>query len=138
MKNYDELITEAMETLKENDELFCRCVEELDSWNGFADGFRCYDMYELDGLFGGMPLSNFLDLITDDFNVRDNYIVDTIYGLSSTDYREDIYRENVDDGELLDNIIEQYDNLDISWVDADFDELIKAIIAAKEEAQKTA
>lgn len=138
MKNYDELITKALETLKENDELFCYCIEELDAWNGFADGFRCYDMSELDELFGSMPLSKFLDIITNDFNARDNYMVDTIYGLSSTDYREDIYRENVDEGELLDNLMEQYDNIDISWMDEDFDELLKAIITAKEEAQRTA
>ena len=138
MKNYDEMIAEAIETLKDNDELFCRCIEELDSWNGYADGFRCYDMSELDDLFGSMPLSKFLDLLTNDFNIRDNYIVDTIYGLSSTDYREEVYRDNVDESELLDNLIEQYDNIDIAWIDTDFDELIKAIIDAQEEARKGA
>ena len=138
MKNYDELIKQATDELKNNDELFCYCIEELDSYNGFADGFRCYDMSELDELFGDMPLSKFLDIITDDFNARDNYMVDTIYGLSSCDYREEIYRDNVDEGELLDNLMEQYDNIDISWKSEEFDELIQAIITAKEEAQKTA
>ena len=138
MKNYDEMINEALETLKNNNELFCRCVEELDGWNGYADGFRCYDMYELDELFGAMPLSKFLDIITDDFNPRDNYIVDTIYGLSSCDYREEIYRDNVDEGDLLDELIDKYNHLDIAWIDKDFDELIQAIITAKEEAQRTA
>ena len=138
MKNYNEMITEAIEALKNNDELFCRCIDELDGCNGFADGFRCYDMCELDELFGQMPLSKFLDIVTDDFNVRDNYIVDTIYGLSSTDYREDVYRENVDEGELLDELIDKYNHLDLAWIDSDFDELIKAIIDAREEAQKGA
>lgn len=130
MTKYSELITEAIEELKNNDELFVDMVNELDSWNGFADGFRCYPMYELDELFGGCSLSEFLDKLGEDFNIRDNYIVDTIYGLESTDYPEDVYRDNVDEGELLDNIIEHVD--DIYFSDCDFEELIRNIVDAKE------
>ena len=134
MKTYSELIEQAIEELKNNDNLFCDCIEELDSWNGFADGFRCYDMGDLDEFFRDMKLSDFLDLITSDFNVRDNYFVETIYGLESCDYREDVYRDNVDEGELLDELIDKYNHIDLAWIDAEFDELVQSIIDAKEQA----
>ena len=132
MTNYSELIAQAIEELKNNDELFVDMVNELDSWNGFADGFRCYPMCELDDLFSGCSLADFLDKLGENFNVRDEYMVDTIYGLESTDYPEDIYRDNVDEGELLDNIIEHVD--DIYFNDNDFEELVRNIIEAKEVA----
>ena len=123
-------MTQAIEELKNNDELFVDMVNELDSWNGFADGFRCYPMYELDELFAGCSLSDFLDKLGDNFNVRDEYMVDTIYGLESTDYPEEVYRDNVDEGELLDNIIDRVDDLYFS--DSDFEELVRNIVDAKE------
>lgn len=132
MANYSELMAQAIEELESNDELFVDMVNELDSWNGFADGFRCYPMYELDELFGGCSLSEFLDKLGNNFNARDEYMVDTIYGLESTDYPEDVYRDNVDEGELLDNIIEHVD--DIYFSDNDFEELVRNIIEAKEVA----
>lgn len=128
---YDEMIKKALEML-EDDELYVEMVNELDCWNGFADGFRCFPMDELDDLFGQMPLSQFLDTITDDFNSRDNYMVDTIYGLSSTDYPAEIYRDNTTPEEVLDNILENANN--ISIYDTDFEELINEILEAREAA----
>lgn len=136
MSKYSELVAKAIEELKNNDDLFVACVNELDSWNGFADGFRAYDMSELDDLFGSMKVSEFLDILADSFNHRDNYFYDSIYGIDSCDYIEELYRDNVDDGELLDNLIENYYDIDIAWIDSDFDELLNEIvdiIAATEE-----
>ena len=50
-RTLEEMKREAIETLRNNDEIFIDMVNELDSWNGYADGFRCYPMYELDDLF---------------------------------------------------------------------------------------
>lgn len=53
-KTLEDLRNEAIERLEEDDELFCELVEDLDSWNGFADGFRCYPMDEIDEIFYGV------------------------------------------------------------------------------------
>ena len=131
MTRYDEMMDKAVEMLKENDDLFCEMVNELDSWNGFADGFRAFPMDELDELFGGMKLTDFLDIITTDFNPRENYFIETIWGLESTDWLADHYRSNVDEEELLENIIENRSNLWIS--DNEFEELLDEIEEAGDE-----
>ena len=131
MTRYDEMMDKAVEMLKENDELFCDMVNELDSWNGFADGYRAYPMDELDELFGGMNLTDFLNIITEDFNPHDEYFIDTIWGLESTDWLADHYRDNVDEEELLENIIENRSNL---WInDNEFEELLDEIEEAGDE-----
>ena len=125
------LYNQALEELKNNDDLFVDMVNELDSWNGYADGFRAYDMSELDELFCGCKLSEFLEKITSDFDLRDNYFVDTIYGIESCDDIAEHYRDNVDEEELLDNIIDNENN--IYFYDKDFEELIDNIIDARDE-----
>ena len=129
----EELKAKALEELKNNDELFADMVEELDAWNGYADGFRCYPMWELDDLFYGCKLSDFLEKITSDFNLHDEYMVDTIYGLSSTDDRAQVYRDNVWEDELLDNIIDNANHLYFN--DSDFESLIDSIVNYEEEEQ---
>lgn len=128
----NKLYNKALEELKNNDELFVRCVDELDSWNGFADGFRAYDMEELEDLHCGVSLHDFLDRMTSDFNIRDNYFYYSIYGLESCDSKEELYRDNVDEEDLLDNLIDRYYDIDLKWIDSDFDELIEDIITSEE------
>ena len=128
MTRYEEMMNKAVEMLKENDELFVDMVNELDSWNGFADGYRGFPM---DELFGQMKLTDFLDIITNDFNPRDNYFIETIWGLESTDWLADHYRDNVDEEELLENIIENRSHL---WInDNEFEELLDEIEEAGDE-----
>lgn len=128
---YAELIEKAVEMLENNDDLLCEVVDELDSWNGFADGFRAYDMYELDDLHNGMKLSEFLSRITPDFNLNDNYFYYSIYGLESTDNKALLYRDNTDCGEVLDNILEYRNHLYIN--NKEFEDLLEEIESAKEE-----
>lgn len=128
MTMYESLIAEAIERLESDDDLFIRCIEELDNWNGFADGFRAYPMWKLDDLFGDMKLSDFLDRLAPGFNNRDEYMIDSIYGLDSTDDVADHYRSNVDEGELIDNLIDRYDDIDLEYIDSDFSKLIGYII----------
>ena len=133
---YSEMIENAIEMLNFDDELFIDMVNELDSWNGFADGFRCYPMYELDELFYNCKVSDFLTKIDkDEFNLNDEYFIDTIYGLQSTDSMIDVYRDNIDTGELLDNIIE-YSN-HIYFNDSDFKELIDSIINYSDDEEES-
>lgn len=133
-KNYEALMNEALETLKNDGEIFVDMVNELDSWDGFADGFRCYPMWEIDDLFCDCKVSEFLDKLAPGFNHTDEYMVDTIYGLDSTDDIESVYRDHVDEGELLDRIIENANHIYFS--DSDFEDLIDSIINYEEEEEE--
>ena len=106
MMNYSELINAALRELKDNDDLFVDMVNELDSWDGYADGFRGYPMYELNDLFCDCKVSDFLDKLAPGFNHTDEYMIDTIYGLDSTNDIAGVYRNNVDAENLLDEIID--------------------------------
>lgn len=127
-RTFEELRERAIEELKENDDLFVSCVEALDSWNGYADGFRAYPMYMIDELFGNMKVSEFLDSLASGFDHNEEYFIDTIYGLDSTDDLTEVYRDNVWESELLDNLIDCYDDLDLDFIDDDFKELLEDII----------
>ena len=130
-KTYQQLISEALEILNNDDEIFCDMVNELDAWNGYADGFRCYYMEDLDELFCDCKVSEFLDKIGRDFNHNDRFFVDTIYGLESTDSMADTYRDNVDTGELLDEIIDKKNH--IYFNDSEFEDLIDSIVNYSED-----
>lgn len=126
---FAELMEKAVNELKTNDDLFCEMVEELDNWNGYADGFRAYDMSELDELHYGIKLSDFLARLTKDFNLQDDYFYYSIWGLESTDDKTALYRDNTDPGEVLDNILEYRNHLYIS--DSDFEDLLDKIEDAR-------
>lgn len=130
------MVETALEMLKDNDDLFIDCVNELDSWNGYADGFRGYPMYELNDLFYGVSVGDFLDKLASGFNHNDEYFIDTIYGLDSCNDLAEHYRDNVDEGELLDNLIDNYNNIDLSYADSEFDELIESIVNYDEDTEE--
>lgn len=135
-KTIDELRAEALQALKEDDGLFVDMVNELDSYNGFADGFRCYRMDELDDLFCGVAVSDFLSKLCNGFDLRCEWFADTIWGLDSVDDITEHYRANVWEDELLDGII---DNAHRLWFsDSDFEELIQAIVDYDEEDEDAA
>ena len=127
MRKYDELINEALDRLENEDDLFCECIDELDRWDGFADGYKCFPMCELDELCGDMRLSDFLDEITDDFSNKDEFFYWSIYGIESTDDKTDLYRTNTDSGEVLDNLIDKHPHIELSYFDRDFAELLDEI-----------
>ena len=131
MKTYEEMMTTALEMLENNGDLFVEMIDELDSWDGFADGYKVYSMDELDELFYDCKVSEFLSKLADGFDLNDDYFADTIYGLESIADKEDYYRDNFDCGDVLDNVINNYNHLYIS--DSDFDELIDAIVNYSEE-----
>ena len=133
-KMIDELKDKAIEMLENDDELFIDAVNELDSWDGFADGYRGYPMDELDDLFCGTKVSDFIYMLTDDFDKYDDYFIETIYGIDSTDDLAEYYRDNTDENQVLDELIEHY--YDISIYDSDLDDLIEQIVEAEEEVEE--
>lgn len=133
MRTYKELVEEAIEILK-NEEVFVKCCEELDSWNGFLDDNRLYPMDELDDLFCGCHVSEFAAKIGRNFNFYDDYIQFTIYGIESTNSTPyEVYRDIYDEGDILDEILDKYSNLDINWIDSDLDEILNNIEEIKSE-----
>lgn len=106
--------------LKSFDELFTQCVDELDNWNGYADGFRAYEMWELDELYAGAKASKLIEDLTSDFNINDNYFYWSIYGLESTDSKVDLYRDNVWEKELLEQLSNRWTDLNLEDIDEDF------------------
>lgn len=134
--NKEQMMEKAMQVLKEDDEIFVRCVDELDSWSGYADGFRCYEMCELDDLHCGMSLHDFLEKLTDDFKINDEYFYYSIYGLESTNDKIALYRDNVWESDLLEILIDLYTHLDLEWIDSEFAELIESISEYEEEEEE--
>ena len=123
--SYEDLKAKAIEMLKDNDDLFVEMVDELDSYNGFADGFRAYPMYEIDELYCGVKIGDFLDMLTSDFNHTDEYFYHSIYGLESTDSIVDLYHDNVDADDLLEYLIEYYPHIYFS--DSELEEIVEAL-----------
>ena len=71
-----------------------RTSEEIIAiYNEYAEAERyerIYDMYELDGLEGSKPLSEVLDRLGEDFNIRHNYFTYTDdLDILSFDYYDD-------------------------------------------------
>lgn len=123
----NELVERAIEII-EDCEVFVDCVNELDSWNGFADGWRCYPMDELDDLFCDCKVSEFLEKVdTSNFDLSDDYIQDTIYGLRSVSDIYEAYADETDEGSILDELIENYGNIDIHYINNELDELVEAL-----------
>jgi hypothetical protein len=111
--SYDELEDKAREILEDNDELFNEVCEDLDAWDGFLDDDRLYHMCELDDLYSGMSLTEFVDLIYgNEFNINDEYFYHDIYGLHSTDDRD--YKQVKDISEVLDALKDNYMHCDYS------------------------
>lgn len=124
----EQLIKEAIEILESDKDIFINCVNELDSYNGFANEWRCYPMEELDDWFYGCKPSEFLNQIDfEEFDINDNYFQETIWGIQSTNDVYDAYTQNVDAGELFDNLLMEYCHLDINYIDSALDELLERI-----------
>lgn len=120
-----ELITKALDILNSDDSALREAVEELASYSGFAEDCRCFDMGEFDSFYGGMAPSELLGLIADDFNINDNYFYSDIYGVKSTDYPEDVYRQELDMGEIVDNLVDDFPQ--ISLYNSALSEVISAL-----------
>lgn len=133
-KTIEELKKEAAEMLKNDDSLFCDMVNELDGWNGFADGFRAWPMWEIDDLFCGCKVSDFLSKLTSTFNYTDDYFCDTVYGLDSCDDCAEWYREHTDEEEVLEYVLDNKNHIYIN--DPDFREVIDEIINYEEEEEE--
>ena len=107
----EELRNELVEMLEADDELFIEMVNEVNSWNGAFDEARAYSMDELDEILCGLSPTEVIEALGDDFNINDDFFYDTIWGLESTDYLEEHYRDEVDVNDLVYEIEENFKHL---------------------------
>ena len=131
-REYKAMVQWAIDELENEDELFVEMVDEMDGWDGYANGFKCYPMEELDELSYGMKLSEFLNKIDKDFKLSDNWFYYSDWGIESTDDRVGLYRDNVNEGELLDRILENANHLPF-YGQSDFEEHIYKMIELRDE-----
>ena len=128
VNNYADMVNIAINMLNEDDELFVNMVNELDSWNGYADGYRCYSMDELNDFYCDKKVTDFFNDLTKDFNLNDDYFYYSIWGLESTSNVNGLYRDNTDTEDVYDEIIRNYNNLYLDY-DEGFKLLIESIVS---------
>ena len=131
MTNYNKLIQKAIELIDNDDDIFCELVDELDSWNGFADGYRCYCMGELDDFYCDAPASKLINDLTKDFDIRDEFFYFSVWGLESTNDKAGLYRINTDAEEILGDVLEYRAHL---YIPDELSDLLDEIEEAREEA----
>lgn len=123
---------EARQILEESQELFDEMVNQLDSWNGFADEFRCFDMDELDDICCGMTFKAFLEkVLGNHFDFSDDYFCWNSDGIFSIEDRHQFYIDNVSSGELLDEIISNYNHI---WFPQQFEYFYNLIVEIAKES----
>lgn len=109
------------------DELMMNLIDELDNLDGYADGFRCYDMCELDDFFCDCKVSEFLQKLAPDFDLRDGFFYYTIYGISSTSDKAELYKDNTDAGEIFNEVLKNIGYIYIA--DSEFASLMCEIVS---------
>ena len=100
-----------LEYFEDNEEEFIEVIEELDDYNGYLADDRYYDMDEFDYILSDKSPSTIVEMLSDDFNICDEYFRFGMYGLESADYRD--YSEYMEYW-FIDEIIKLRDHLCLS------------------------
>lgn len=87
------------------DDEIIQLVTEVHSWNGSLEEYTFYDMEELNEIFYGVKPTEFLEKLSDDFDVKDEGYRVTIYDLESCSKEDavDEIKNNTD--EVVDAIV---------------------------------
>ena len=116
---------EIYEKIKEyfngNTDVFNRCIEELDNWNGYLGDDRYYYMEELDELYADTKPTELLDRVyyghdkengsESEFCPNRDYFRYNGYGnLVSADFKD--YSDHLDD-EFINELVDNRNNIDI-------------------------
>ena len=110
------VIEKIAEILQNNSEAFVEACEQLDNWNGFLGDARCNAMWEVDEFF--TKPSELLDKM-DDFDPSDEYFYFTAYGnVSTTSDVYDVYSDEHDVDEVIDELIDNYSHVDLTVNDS--------------------
>jgi hypothetical protein len=121
-KNY--VMDRIFDVIDNDSDIFVRMCEEIDNWNGLLGDARCEYMDEIDEFFS--KPSELLDRM-DDFKSSDEYFYFNGYGnVCTTSDKFDIYEDEVSIDELIDEIIDNYQHIDID--DTQLRELVEIVI----------
>lgn len=116
--------SKALDILANNDEAFCEAVEDLIFYNNFIEE-KCFPMEEIDEICYGMKPSEIINQMTSDFDANDDYFYFSIWGLESTNDKAGLYRDKVDEDDVLDALEENYNQ--ITLYNSELDELVKTL-----------
>ena len=105
----------ALEVLNRDDDAFDEACEELDNWNGFLGDSRCESMDMIDEFFD--KPSDLLDQMND-FNPINSYFYFTVFGVSTTDDKHEVYSDDFSAEDVLDALIDNYNHVDLTQSDA--------------------
>ena len=101
----------ALDILKDDEDAFVEACEELDNWDGFLGDSRCESMDMIDEFFN--KPSELLDQMND-FNPTDSYFYFTVYGVSTTDDKHEVYSDDFSADDVLDELIDNYNHVDLT------------------------
>lgn len=98
--------------LEENEEVFNRLIEELDSWNGFLGDDRWNPMYDLDEVLSGESATDIIRLVQNSsFDINDDYFRFDAYGSLVSAYSLD-YSDYLDES-FVKKLADNMDHIDI-------------------------
>ena len=106
-----------LEMIQADSDLVVEICDELDSWNGFLDDDRCYNMCDIDDLLYGKKPSEIIDMMTSDFDKSCEWFYFSIYGLESCDDKADFDLDCHSHEEILDEYLNNYSHCDLSNTD---------------------
>lgn len=120
MATKQEIIKNWMENIADNDDLIS-IIRQVNSWNGSLEEYNFYDMDELDDLFCGVKLTDFLSKLAPNFNHGDDGFRDTIYGIESCSMQDvvDDIKDNIE--EVAEAIADAMEEDDI-WIPSSLEE----------------
>lgn len=120
----DVVIEKITEVIQDDTDIFVSLCEELDNWNGFLGDARCVDMYEIDEYF--TKPSDLLSAM-DSFDKDDEYFYFDGWGnVTTASDKFDVYSDEIDIDELVDDVIDNYNHIDIN--DTTLRELVEIVI----------
>lgn len=130
----EEIRREMLNYFTENEEDFESVLFDLDSWNGYLNDNRWYNMDELDELTCGMSHWEVARAIHfGDFNPMHDYFKFDAYGnLESTDYPD--YSDYLDEY-FIDEVIENAQHLDLPVEIMEALEELEALEEEEDEAE---
>lgn len=136
-----EIIEKIIAYFAENDDIFTRCVEELDDWNGYLGDDRWQNMEYIDDVFAGESPSYILaraycggDKFGGEFRPQAEYFNFDGYGnLVSSDYCDYGDYNDVDTVEQLAEYREEIDAIGDEW---ELEQLFDKLENAEDEEEE--
>ena len=115
-----EIIKNWIEDIADDNDII-QLVRQVNSWDGSLEEYNFYYMDELDELFYGVKLTDFLSKLAPNFYHGDDGFLDTVYGIESCSIHKvaDDIKDNID--EVAEAIADTMEESDI-WIPSSLEE----------------